>query len=228
MDYQDVINSHSNLFIRSKNTPLEIITNLEIIKDWNVQHSVGGENKDWPYIGIISDDPYYLILRDLIKLPNGSMHGMLRVINKSELFGSHGVVVAPIYQGKFLLLRIFRHAIQKWQLEFPRGFGEPETSPEKQAQIEIEEEIDAKIKGMEFLGIMHSNSGLEYSTSYLFVAYLNSFGEVECNEGISNVVSLPMEDFIEKVSKGEITDSYTLSAFLKLAHNRKFSIFNDK
>ena len=90
---------------------------------------------------------------------------------------------------------------------------------EEQAKAEIKEEINGRISGITNLGIMHSNTGLEFSTTHLFSAEIESFNEVEEEEGIKEIELLTNLKFIDLMNKGLIKDSFTLSTFVKLINS---------
>jgi len=217
MEYKNLIINYPHLYPNTGEAPFTFITDISQISKWNSNYiNRANYYSETPFIGILSNDPYYLIVRDLLRFPNGELKGVVRIINKSELEKFHGVVIAPFYQGKLLLLRIFRSAIHEWQLEFPRGFGEFGATPEQQARNEISEEINGKISKLEFLGEMHSNSGLEYSKTYLFKADITSYGFGQEEEGIKEIVLMEPIDFRKRVNQGEIKDGFTLAAYSKI------------
>ena len=222
MEYIHLIKKFPHLFSKSENVPFKFITDPDRIREWNSEY-INNINhlSHTPFVGILSDDPYYLVVRDLLRFPDNELKAVIRVINKSELEKFHGVVIAPVYENKLLLLRIFRSAIQEWQLEFPRGFGEYGATPEEQARNEIAEEINGKITKLIPLGEMHSNSGLEYSTTYLFRAEIESYGFGQKEEGIKEIQEYSFPEIITLIQQGSITDGFTLSTINKIVINLK-------
>ena len=53
-------------------------------------------------------------------------------------------VCVPVFEGRFVLLRQYRHAIREFQYGFPRGFGEAGVSVEENVREEIQEETECR------------------------------------------------------------------------------------
>ena len=138
--------------------------------------------EEWADIGAVFDDPYVVILRDLVEFPGGFRNGYIRLYNRAYLEGgAAGVVMLPEMDGKLLLMHQFRHATRSWHWEIPRGFGEPGIEAEDQARAEIEEEISGEIAELTNLGLYFNNTGLEGNPIYLFLAKMSSVGEPKLN-----------------------------------------------
>lgn len=91
-----------------------------------------GKPSCWIDIGVLAEDQWFYVLRDLVEFPNGRVGGYVRWINrKSEEGGGFNSVLMCMQGNKVLLIRKFRHEERNWSWEFPRGFGEPGLSAEK-------------------------------------------------------------------------------------------------
>lgn len=218
MDYRELQISFPEIF-NNKEALLQIITNEEIINNWvtNKREKLlrDGLPINWGNIGIVYEDPYIVILRDLVKLPDGNLSSYFRILHSADLQGGQAVVVLPIIKNKILILRIFRHSTRKWHWEFPRGFGEPNTSPEDNARKELREEISAEIDRIENLGIYHSNLGLLGASVQLFFARLKSIGKVNKSEGIDSYNLVDLKTIEEMILKSDITDGYTIATYTR-------------
>jgi ADP-ribose pyrophosphatase len=217
MNYEDLINSKPEFFFNSE-VPLKLVLSSDEIKSWqdNQKEKLLSNNLpvNWSDIGIIYEDRYLVILRDLIEFPNGVRNGYSRLFNRATLEnGAAGVVVLPIVNGKFLLLHQFRHATRSWHWEIPRGFGEPGISAREQAKTEIREEIDGEIKDIIELGLYHNNTGLEGNKIHLFLATINSVGEPAREEGIESYIFVSLAELEDMIAKEEITDGFTIAAY---------------
>src|SRR4030095_4189551 len=60
---------------------------------------------------------------------------------KSSESGGFNSVLMCAQGDRVLMIRKFRHEERNWSWEFPRGFGEPGLSAEKNARTELQEEI---------------------------------------------------------------------------------------
>lgn len=216
MDYQEFIQKHPELF-RNRRMPLQIITDPAVILKWQqdvFQKSGESEQyRDDALIGLVFEDAHFVILRDLVKFPDGTRKGVLRIINQADLAGRQGVVVIPMMGQKVILVRHFRSGTRQEHLEFPRGFGEAGKPPEIQAAIEIQEEIGGKIKELIPVGQMHNNTALEGNLVHLFFAQLSEVGRPQVDEGIQKIVLVTITEFEKLICEGKITDGFTLSAF---------------
>src|SRR5687768_4057369 len=145
MKYQDLLHNTPGIF-SNENALLKIVTDISAIKKWEIERKkqLGEEGlpENWGEIGVVYEDPYILILRDLVRFPSGNLGSYFRILNSADLRGGQSTVVLPIIENKILLLKQFRHPTRKWHWEVPRGFGEPNISPEDNAKREIREEID--------------------------------------------------------------------------------------
>ncbi|RME55866.1 NUDIX hydrolase [Candidatus Parcubacteria bacterium] len=203
----------------NENALFEIVTEPTEIMAWQKKErrrlSERSEPLSWADIGVILDDPFYIVIRDLVRFPNGHLRGYSRLIGKANVNGGQGVVVFPQFRDRVIVLHQFRHATRQWHYEFPRGYGEPGTSAEENAVIEIRDEIGGQIAELLDLGIMHNNTGLEGHSVSLFLAKLSSIGKPNVNEGIRSVEQLSLVEFEEWIANGKITDGFTIAAYTR-------------
>ncbi len=206
--YFDFIKNYPNFFINEK-SPYKIIFDAEIIRKWESEQA--NKNK----IGIIYQDEYISILRDLVEFPNQNRRGYFRIFYNSSIKGSGSVAIFPIFNNKIVLLKIYRHATRSWHLEIPRGFGELGKKPKEQAIIEIKEELGAKITEIISLGSFYPNTGIDSESVNLFLCKIETLGEVEINEGIQFYQLVDVDDFQNLVRNNKIQDSFTIVAYMK-------------
>lgn len=196
-----------------------IILDVNQIQSWQLEKRQAllkaGHPECWADIGIIVDDPYVLILRDLVEDSNGRRFGYLRMINRASLDKGPAVVILPVMKKEVVLLRQYRHATRSWHLEIPRGFGEADVSADENARKEIREEINGEVQSMVELGMMHSNSGIEGQPVMLYFADLSSLGSPQQSEGIERVQMVTVKEFEELIRDGTLTDGFTITAFAR-------------
>ena len=219
MNYDNLIKVKPAVFFNT-NVPLKLVLDSAEIKTWEQgqKEELKSNNlpADWADIGVVYEDRFLVILRDLVEFPSGEKRGYSRLFNRAALEnGAAGVVVLPEMNGKFLLLHQFRHATRSWHWEIPRGFGEPGTPAEKQARKEIQEEVDGSIKTITPLGILHNNTGLEGNDVYLFLANLNSVGKPTAEEGIDRYIWVSLAELEEMIANSKITDGFTIAAYTR-------------
>lgn len=166
----------------------------------------------WARTGVVYEDPFIILVRDAVRRPDRTLGSYSRKLPAS---GAAGAVVLPIFEGKVVLLRQFRHATRTQHLEVPRGFGEPGVSAAEQARTELREEIQAEADSLVELGGFHSNTGDSSGCTELFLAAIHDFGRPQASEGIIDIVLEAPKRVAEIIRDGEITDSFTIAAFTR-------------
>jgi ADP-ribose pyrophosphatase len=172
-----------------------------------------GMSADLAQVGIICQDQYICYLRDAVRFPSGTMSTYSRLVNPENTVP--GVVVLPVYQGQVLLIRHFRHATRTWHLEIPRGFGTQGFSSEENARRELEEEIEATPLRLVSLGQVYPNTGMTSACDELFLAEVESYGNAEIEEAITEILPTPVQEFERMIRDNEISDGFTLAAYTR-------------
>jgi len=219
MKYDSMIKDKPSFF-NNKGALFQILLNEEDVHSWQPEkrRKLAEKNKpeEWADIGVVFDDPFVVILRDLVEFPGGFRNGYIRLYNRAYLEGgAAGVVMLPEMEGKFLLMHQFRHATRSWHWEIPRGFGEPGVQAEDQARAEIEEEISGEIAELTNLGLYFNNTGLEGNPIYLFLAKMSSVGEPKPKFGVDQFKWVVVTELEQMIADGDITDGFTIAAYTK-------------
>ncbi len=185
----------------------------EIEAEMGDRYAARGQDRAWAEVGLHYRDPYLLVLRDAVIFPDGSAgihHRTLRYEGEPA-----GVVILPVTEGRILLLHHYRHPTAQWHWEIPRGAIEPGASEEDTARTEIAEEIGGRIGALTFLGPMFGATGFMGLGVRLYLAELLSHGDPALDEGITGVRLVSPAEMEDMIRAGEITDSFTLGAFLQ-------------
>ncbi|MFN3075619.1 MAG: NUDIX hydrolase [Alphaproteobacteria bacterium] len=167
----------------------------------------------WARLGIQFEDQYSVLVRDAVRFPDGSSGTYFRILPKP--LERYGAVMLPLWQGRIVLLRHFRHATRTWHLEAPRGSAEAEETTEMDVRRELAEEMGGIVERLHSLGTMHVSTSHFPVRMSLFLAELSAMGEPALGEGITGLVLATPEEFIAMIDRDEITDSHTLAAFTK-------------
>lgn len=209
-----------------------IFTNLDQIKEevakLKAAYRAQGKLEEWIDIGVLVDDPWYWVVRDLVKFPNGRIGGHIRILNRKSMEGGWGVVVLPFQGEGMLILRHYRHDDRNWHWEFPRGFGEPGLDPEQNARKEMFEEIGVNPEKLIRLG---QEPESEHGGIAYFYAKIPENVELKLDdeEGISTIEHISIKDFENWLIDGRMTDAFSLKVFLLYQMARKdASIFHVK
>lgn len=216
--YFSLIQSNPSLFT-NENAPLKIITDPAVILAWQKEKRTELQQKglpvEWAEIGVVLEDPYVLLIRDLVEFPDLTKNGYIRCVNRADFSGGQSVAVMACMNDKIILLHQFRHATRSWHLEVPRGYGEPGVSADKQAANELQEEIGAEVGELISLGVMHNNSSFEGQPVYLFFARLTSIGKPSRQEGIDRCIWVTSSELEKLIHDGKITDGFTIAAYAR-------------
>jgi ADP-ribose pyrophosphatase len=219
MEYENILSGITFNNSISK-IPLKIISNESSVFTWQKKR-LGFLKKNslpisWADIGVILDDPYILIIRDLVEFPNKQLNGYIRIYNQAYLKGgAAGCVILPIKEKKILLIHNFRHATRSWHWEIPRGFGEPELTASELARMEMKEEVGLDIEELVDLGIVYNNTGLEGNPISVFLASVNDEPLINTGIGIDSIRWVDVGQLEEMINCGDITDGFTIVAYTR-------------
>ena len=147
---------------------------------------------------------------DTVELPD-------KKYSKREIVEHPGSVgIVPITNdGCMVLVRQFRKPIERSILEIPAGKIEINEEPRETALRELVEETGYHSKNMEFLFEFYTSPGFSNEKMYLFLATDLLKGEAEPEDGeYIEVKKIKIEDLMDKIKKGEISDSKTIISIL--------------
>lgn len=113
----------------------------------------------------------------------------------------HWIVTIAEHDGKFVLVRQWRHGQQRITTEFPGGVGEANEDPEVSAARELEEETGYRPGRMTLLGKTSPNPALFSNYVYYYLA------EDLIQTGVQNLDKDEVLEFIE-LPIDEVIDNY--------------------
>jgi ADP-ribose pyrophosphatase len=214
--YEEVREQWPELFTNSADAGYIILFQPELVAAAEAAEerrlAARGLPDSWSRSGVVYEDPYMIVLRDAVRRPDNSLGTYVRTTPAS---GAAGAAALPLFEGKIVLLRHFRHATRAWHLEIPRGYGEPGVTGEDQARQELREEIGARIGSLVDLGVFHSNTGTATDRVDLFLAEIHELGDPQTSEGISAIETYTTGQVAGFIKADEITDSFTIGAFTR-------------
>ncbi|MFN8385404.1 MAG: NUDIX domain-containing protein [Anaerolineales bacterium] len=166
----------------------------------------------WIDIGVLAEDEWALILRDMVEFPDGRVGGYVRWINrKSSEGGGYNSVLLCVQGDRVLMIRKFRHEERGWSWEFPRGFGEPGLSAEKNARTELHEEIG--VSNAKLTCLTRVKEGRGGTAVFLVEIPKNQKITLDTSEGLSKYKWVKMSKLEQIVKKGQLSDWFSLWAF---------------
>ncbi len=210
----DLFNNPSDALITVLLEP-EQIAEVETFMEERLRASGASpeQAREWSRVGVAFEDQYLFLLRDAVRFGDGSLGTYFRFVDPDG--NTPGVIILPIYQGKVVLVRHFRHATRAWSWEIPRGFGEPGQSEDDNARRELSEEIAGEITRLIPLGMAQPDAAASAETNAMFLAELASFGAPDAAEGISDIRLATIQEFEDEIASGAIIDGFTLGAYAK-------------
>ena len=124
-------------------------------------------------------------------------------------------VVVLDEQGNVLLVRQFRHPVDKSLLEIPAGGIDPGEEPVESVRRELQEEIGYLPHKIEKLGGFYSvpGYGTEYLHCFMATDLVPSRLVAEDTEDIE-LVRVPTEEIPRLITSGEICDAKSIAALL--------------
>ncbi len=112
-------------------------------------------------IGVISEDPYWIWVRDAVTFPGGIPGTYDRIVWRTGLTGTPRVAIFPVLPNNKIVVNInFRHATRSWEMELPRGTPLQKESAEEAARRELKEETGCIAKKLILLGNVAPETGL--------------------------------------------------------------------
>jgi ADP-ribose pyrophosphatase len=131
-------------------------------------------------------------------------------------------VVALDEQGNVLLVRQFRHAVDKFLLEIPAGGIDPGEEPLEAVRRELQEEIGYLPRKIDRLGGFYSapGYGTEYLHCFLATDLVPARLVAEDTEDIE-LVRVPLNEIPRLIASGEICDAKSIAALLMFLFIRR-------
>lgn len=162
-------------------------------------------SRDLIYNGSIID--YY---KDTIQVPNGN-------VVKWDFIGHKGAAaIVPVTEdGKILMVRQYRNALDRYTLEIPAG-GLNEGEDTRTAAIrELEEETGYKSDSISFLVSIYTTVAFCNEKIDIYVAENLVLSKQNLDEDeFIDVQAYTVEELLTKIYAGEIQDSKTICAIM--------------
>lgn len=168
----------------------------------------------------VYENPWIKVSHEEVVTPRDTQ-GIYGVVH----FKNTAVGVVPIDdEGNTWLVRQSRYTLNQYTWEIPEGGCPVDEEPLAAAQRELEEEVGLVAQEWSFLMSMHLSNSVTDEKAQVYVARGLSSGyqKLEATEDIE-VKKLPLQDAINMVKSGEITDAISVAALLRLAADNIYS-----
>ena len=121
--------------------------------------------------------------------------------------------MVTVHNGKFVLLKQYRHAMRDFQYAFPRGFKELGLTSLENAQKELSEELNNTTAKYKKLGSVVADSGLCGNIVDVFKCEIvDDLVFTVKTEGIVNILEVTEEELTKMIYNNQITDCFSLAA----------------
>ena len=167
-------------------------------------------NRELVQKGAIID--YY---QDTVQVPNGN-------IVKWDFIGHKGAAaVVPVREdGRLLMVRQYRNALDRYTLEVPAGgLNSPEEPTKTAAARELEEETGYRCRDLELLISIRTTVAFCNEKIDIYVARNLEKGHQHLDEDeFINVEACTVEELMDKIYDCTIQDAKTICAIMTYAH----------
>ena len=162
---------------------------------------------------IVYDNPWITVEEDQVINPGGgqSLYGKV-------LFKSLAIGIIPLDEDENTwLVGQWRYTLNEYSWEIPMGGGDKSTEPVLSAKRELKEETGLSAEKYTELLRMHTSNSVTDELAIAYVAEGLTLGEPAFEETEDLMIKkLPLKEAVSMVMKGEITDSLSMAAILKL------------
>ena len=157
------------------------------------------------------------VFKDTVSLPNGNTATREVVRHKGA------TCIVPITDNdEILMVRQYRYALGEVTLEIPAGKLDPNETPENCALRELAEETGMTAGKIVSLGKIYTSVGFCDEVIHMYAATDLVRHELTPDEDeFLTLTAISMDTLEEMCLSGEITDSKTLSAILKVSALRR-------
>lgn len=132
-----------------------------------------------------------------------------------------GVTILPVAAGRIVLQRVYRHPVEAWVWEAPRGFVDPGEAPETAALRELAEEVALACPAGRLmpLGLCAPETSTIIGKAALFAALDCTPGGRRDEEelGLGSVHTFTLEEALALADRSEIEDATTLAVLYRYA-----------
>lgn len=149
------------------------------------------------------------VRRDRVKLPNGNESTREYIVHQGA-----AVIIPVLDSGELIFERQFRYPLGKALLELPAGKIDPGEDAATTAKRELREETGYSARDFRHVGVMHPCVGYSNERIEIFLAQglqQESGQQLDHNEFL-DLLTLSLDDALQAIRTGQITDSKTISA----------------
>ena len=165
-------------------------------------------------VQIVYENPWIRLENHEVLTPSGKDGIYGKVCFKNKALG-----IVPIdVEGNTWLVGQFRYTLDEYSWEIPMGGGPLEEDILDAAKRELKEETGLLASNWTKIMRIHTSNSVTDEEGFVFLAEGLTQGETEFEETEQlQVRKLPLKDAVQMVMEGQITDSISVAALLKVA-----------
>jgi 8-oxo-dGTP pyrophosphatase MutT (NUDIX family) len=161
----------------------------------------------------VYDSPWISVTKHDVLNPNGNP-GVYSVVHFKNI--AIGIIVLDNDLNTYIVGQ-YRYPLKAYSWEIPEGGGKPDVPPLDSAKRELHEETGITASKWTKIQEMHLSNSVSDEFSIIYLAQELSFGESEPEDSEKlEVRKLPFDELYRMLERGEITDSLTVAAILKV------------
>ncbi len=124
------------------------------------------------------------------------------------------VIAVPVKDGRFVMVRQWRHGLEGITVEFPGGVKEDDETPEDGAARELLEETGYRAGKVTVLGCCNPNPAIYGNTiTFVLAEDLTATNELHTDEDeFVEPVEIPVSEVLERFGSGEYCNAFVGSA----------------
>ncbi|WP_304517685.1 NUDIX domain-containing protein [Cecembia rubra] len=167
----------------------------------------------------IFENPWIILEEHQVINPSGNEGIYGKVSFKNKALG-----IVPLDQDGFTwLVGQYRYPLDEYSWEIPMGGGPIGNDLLESAKRELKEETGLTAEKWTNIMRIHTSNSVTDEEGFVFLAENLSQGETEFDETeVLKIIRLPLQEAVEKVMNGEITDAISIAGLLKVARMKGF------
>ncbi len=177
------------------------------------------EKSPWKTLSrkLIYENPWIQLHEDSVINPSGNPGVYGRVCMKNKAVG-----IIPIdTEGNTWLVGQYRYTLNAYSWEIPMGGGPIEEAPLRAAKRELIEETGISAGKWDLLTKIHTSNSVTNEEGFIYVAKNLTMGKAKPEETESlRLKKVPLQQAIQMVRKGKITDAISMVGLLLLANRQ--------
>lgn len=171
------------------------------------------EIKQWQTLSSVDvyDNPWIHVREDRVINPRGG-EGIYGVVSFKNL----AIGIVPVdEEGYTYLVGQMRYTLNEYHWEIPEGGGPLHIDPLDSAKRELKEETGMEADSWQYVCKIHTSNSVTDEVGHIYLATQLKSGEAAPDETEDlKVMRIPLEEAIQMVMDGRITDSLSMVGLL--------------